>query len=74
MSSEIIRRLKCTSTDVPEEKFVSILKDYMDDLAAMGYSLKWREEVLHSVMRVYTRFLFKESQGETKRIGKGRRH
>ena len=43
----IIRRLKCTKTAVSKESFETILIEYMDNITAMGYSKKWREEVLY---------------------------
>ena len=45
-SAEIIRRLKNTSLYIGKEQNEEILQDLMDDLAAMGSSAEWREDVL----------------------------
>ena len=62
-TSEIIRRLKCTSTNVSKEGFETILIEYMDNLTAMGYSEKWRAEVLLAAMRGYCKMLMREEKG-----------
>ena len=48
VSAQILRRIKRTSPAVPYPKIKKILKDYLDDLGAMGYSYEWRLRVLTS--------------------------
>ena len=43
----------------------------IDDLAAMGYSLAWREKVLRAAMVGWMRVLMKVEKGET---GRGETH
>ena len=72
VSAEIIRRLKRTSTFLGTGVFEQIIRKYMDDLAAMGFSHQWRKKVLTSTMTGYRRILYRESQGTTprNRLGK----
>ena len=72
VSAEIIRRLKRTSTYLGTGVFEQIIRKYMDDLAAMGFSHQWRKRVLTSTMTGYRRILYRESQGTTprNRLGK----
>ena len=66
-SSEILRRLKRTSTMVGTDRFEAIIRKYMDDLAAMGFNHQWRKKVLGGAMTGYRRILFREAQGTTSR-------
>merc|ERR1711954_45680 len=67
MTSEILRRLKCTSLGVGREKQERRLRNFMNDLAAMGYSHEWRSNVMESAMRGYCRILFNTRNGTTLR-------
>ena len=67
MTAEVLRRLKCTSLGVGRDQQERILKDFMNDLTAMGYSHDWRTNVLESAMRGYCRILHSTRNGETLR-------
>ena len=56
---------------VGREKTEGILTESMDNLTGMGYSLKWREEVLYSTMKGYIRILKRVEKGEILRNRKG---
>ena len=70
-SAEIQRRLKRTSTYLGTGTHETILRKYMDDLAAMGFPHQWRKKVLTGAMKGYRRILFREAQGTTTRNGLG---
>merc|ERR1711954_282860 len=67
MTAEILRRLKYTSLGVGRDQQERILKDFMNDLTAMGYSHAWRTNVLESAMKGYCRILRSTRNGETLR-------
>ena len=67
MTAEVLRRLKCTSLGVGRAKQERILKEFMNDLAAMGYPHDWRVNVLESAIKGYCRILFNTTQGTTLR-------
>ena len=69
--SEILRRWKTCSLELRTDVLETITKSYMDNLCAMGYSQKWREEVLQSALTGYQRILHKMEQGVTRRNRKG---
>ena len=52
---EVIRRLKNTSTKIPEAHISAILKEYMGVLRAGGYSRRWRREVLEVGLTGYAK-------------------
>ena len=58
-SSEIMRRLKCTSLGVGRKENEATIIEMMDNLAGMGYSQKWIEEVFYSTMKGYVSILSK---------------
>ena len=70
-ASEILRRWKSTSEFLPRQEFERITSEYMDDLAAMGYTKMWREKVLGSTAKVYSRILgkCKNSDNNSNRMG-----
>ena len=70
-SSEITIRLKTTSIHISQSETEDILTTLMDDLASMGYSPEWRENVLKSAMTGYMRVLSKVDRGEVTRNRKG---
>ena len=49
-TAEVLRRIKRTSIYASKETFQQEIKQYMDDLAGMGYQLSWRLEVLRSAI------------------------
>ena len=71
MSAEIQRRLKTTSEYNPRSVYEDILKTFMDDLSAMGYSKMWRKKVLESSMKGYMRVMRKVRNGEVSRNREG---
>ena len=71
-SQEILRRLKTSGEYLPKETTEEILKKYMDNLSAMGYSHAWKKKVLRTTMIGYMRVLMKSRKGETSRNRKGK--
>ena len=71
-SSEILRRLKTTSTGISQEESEEIILDMMDDLTAMGYSQQWKEKVLKAAMSGHMRILQKVKVGEASLHRKGK--
>ena len=71
VAQEILRRWKTTSEWRPREEFERVTREYMDDLAGMGYNPQWREAVLKSTTVAYSRLLAKCQTGETRRNRKG---
>ena len=67
MSSEILRRWKCTSEGVGAPDFRRITVEYIDSLTAMGYSLEWRKKVVSSTLKGYMRILAFAKQGHSDR-------
>ena len=59
MTAEIKRRWKNTWEGARKAEYERITKDFMDNLAAMGYPLKWREETLREALVGYVRVLAK---------------
>ena len=57
VSSEILRRWKCSSEHLSGATMETITVKYMDRLAAMGYPLEWRRKVLASTLTGYMRIL-----------------
>ena len=53
--AETLRRWKKTSMIMPKEELEKSTTEYMDELAGMGYSNKWKEEVLRSALVGYKR-------------------
>ena len=53
VSSEIIRRCKNTSRDLPESKLEETLREYMTDLDEGGYEKRWRGCVKSSNGRLH---------------------
>ena len=62
-----IRRLKNTSLAIGQAEVEKILKQYMDDLAAMGYQFDWRRKILEKALIGYGRVLKKVGEGVTSR-------
>ena len=54
---ELLRRWRNTSMFIAAEEVEEITKSYMDDLTGMGYSLKWRLNVVRSALVGYERKL-----------------
>ena len=54
-SNEIIRRYKNTSRSLKPEIIETVLRDYMDELAAGGYPLAFRVKVLEAATTGYIR-------------------
>ena len=63
-----MRRWKNTSRMLNQKIFEDIMITYSDELAGMGYSLPWREEVIKSCLSGYLRVC--ESPGSLNRSGK----
>ena len=57
MVSEIHRRWKNTWEVAPKSVFEEITKNFMDNLAGMGYSFEWRKKVLSKALTGYMRIL-----------------
>merc|ERR1711954_466465 len=64
VSSEILRKLKSMSLGVSKGEAEGHIREYMDNLIAMGYSREWCQEVLKSAMIGYCRVLKKGSEGK----------
>merc|ERR1711954_386438 len=47
------------SPDVSKEEFESVTQQYTDDLVGMGYGTEWRERVLLSAIKGYSKILKK---------------
>ena len=71
-SSEVLRRLKTTHTNLEKEKVEDILLTFSDELNAMGYSEEWVRDTLKSAMVGYMRILHRDLEGEGPRNRKGR--
>ena len=67
MANEVKRRLKLSSTELDQEESEEVLKTYMEELSAMGYSESWRTNVLRSAITGYTQVLKKVEDGTTQR-------
>ena len=50
-SQEILRRWKTTSEYCYKDVYENITREYIDDLAGMGYTPQWRQKVLTSTIR-----------------------
>ena len=61
--SEIIRRCKNTSKNLPDHFLTDVLKEYMAELREGGYPKTWRLEVLQSALKGYARFWDHEVNG-----------
>ena len=60
-TQEVIRRMKNTSTKIDQGQTIKeILKEYMGELRAGGYSSNWRREVLTAGLTGYARMWSKE--------------
>ena len=58
--AEVLRRWKNSSPYLPREESEKITKKYMDELCEMGYSLKWRENILNSAIEGYMKVCQKQ--------------
>ena len=68
--SEILRRLKTTSTLISKKIFEEVTSKYMDNLIGMGNPEEWRVKVLIDTLRGYRRILApkpKENLGGTEK-------
>ena len=65
--AEVKRRLKNCSTLISRELIETILVEYSDEMAAAGYTLKWRESILMAAVTGYERVLWLEREGRTSR-------
>ena len=65
--AELLRRWKTTSQFCKSETFNRITREYMDDLEGMGYPACWRENILRSAMKGYSRVLRLQDLGLTNR-------
>ena len=71
MSAEIRRRMKTTCEENSQEVHEEILREFMDDLSAMGYPMKWRKKVLESSIRGYMKVLKQVRDGKIQRNREG---
>ena len=53
---EILRRWKNTSNLEPRKMSEEITMEYMHDLTGMGYSIRWRENVLRAALEGHNKF------------------
>ena len=67
MTSELRRRWKNTWTGAPTSKYEQVTRDFSDNMTAMGYPQRWREDIIHKSLIGYMRFLKKVERGETQR-------
>ena len=71
VSQEILRRWRNTSLGVGRKKVEQVTKEYMDNLAAMGYPWEWRNKVLQKALTGYMRLLARVESGGVTRNRKG---
>ena len=67
ISSEVLRRWKCTSEELSSKSLEDITVKYMDNLTGMGYSLEWRKRLLSSTLKGYMRILSQCAEGHSTR-------
>ena len=53
--SEVLRRLKNTSRELPAHHIEEVILDYMQELREGGYPTEIREEILNSAIKGYTK-------------------
>ena len=63
VSQEIIRRYKNCSRDLHPSVVEGVLRQYMSELEAGGYSLQWRQRVLEAALVGYERMLVRQKEG-----------
>ena len=63
--AEILRRWKNSSPYLSREESEMITIKYMDELTGMGYSKKWRENVLNSAIEGYMKVCQKENRNRS---------
>ena len=61
-TAEVIRRWKNTSTLLSRRTFEEITLDYSDDLTAMGFSEKWRRNILSVALEGYMKVCHSETR------------
>ena len=63
--AEVLRRWKNSSPLLPREESEMITIKYMDELCGMGYSQKWRENILQSALRGYKKICKKSDRNRS---------
>merc|ERR1711954_204543 len=63
-TNEVLRRLKNTSRDLPNDIIVKILEDYMQELREAEYPKSMRLEMLQSACKGYSRIWKLECEGK----------
>ena len=66
-SSEIMRRLKRTSTQLGRKEFETVILEFTGDMLGSGYTTEWIGKVVRSATKGYMRILGLEEKGMTAR-------
>ena len=64
VSQELIRRMKNTSRDLPEEIMEATIREYMEELEEGGYLKEWRGKVLLATITGFERMWVSECEGK----------